>query len=230
LFHFIVNSKNYENAAGEFAPDLARAASEFRSSSDPHVEIYLAVPAFSVFYLSSNFPRLQILTQHLDDAKPGSTTGYLVPKIAKISGAKGSLINHSEHRLDFTVIEILVRTLRDLGMKSVVCAQDEAEVEMFAKLEPDFVAIEPPELIGSGKAVSKARPELITDSLQALKRGSAGKREATLLCGAGIVEPQDVSTAVRLGANGILVASGVIKANDWRATIQALGDAFTGER
>ncbi len=231
MFHFIVNSKNYENAAGEFATDLARAASEFKSRSKPSpVEIYLAVPAFSVSCLSRDFPNLPILTQHLDDAKPGSTTGYLVPKIAKISGARGSLINHSEHRLDSTAIEILVQTLRDLGMKSVVCAQDETEVEKFANLEPDFVAIEPPELIGSGNAVSKARPELITDSLQALKRGSAGKREPTLLCGAGIVEPQDVTTAVTLGAKGILVASGVIKAKDWKATIQALGDAFTGER
>jgi triosephosphate isomerase len=45
-----------------------------------------------------------------------------------------------------------------LGMTSIVCAQGPQEVVEISTLEPDFIAIEPPELIGSGRAVSKENP------------------------------------------------------------------------
>jgi triosephosphate isomerase len=227
LYHFIINSKNYENAAGEFAAKLASAASEFDRRSKSAVQTYLAVPAYSIYFLSNRFPSLQILAQHLDDVGPGSTTGFLVPKIAKLSGASGSILNHSEHRIEHSQIRRLIDKLRELEMMSIVCAQDESEVESFAALSPDFIAIEPPELIGSGNAVSKARPGLITDSLAALKRGAKQKGKPVLLCGAGIVEAEDVTMATKLGAEGILVASGVIKADNWGAKIESLGSAFS---
>jgi triosephosphate isomerase len=88
---------------------------------------------------------------------------------------------------------------------------------------PEFLAIEPPELIGSGRAVSKARPELITETAAALaKAGYSGR----LLCGAGIVSGDDVSAAIRLGTQGILVASSVVKAQDPHAKLRELGSAM----
>jgi triosephosphate isomerase len=229
LFHFIINSKNYENAAGVSALKLAAAVSEVETRRNKVVRFYLAVPAFSVSLLADKFPALQILTQHLDYSPPGSTTGFLVPKIAKLSGASGSLVNHSEHRISLSEIEHLVQTLRDLEMKSFVCAQDEKEVKTLAGLSPDFIAIEPPELIGSGNAVSKARPSLITDSLEALEEGSSGRQPPILLCGAGIVDAEDVKTAAKLGASGVLVASGVIRANDWKSKILSITSPFSDE-
>jgi triosephosphate isomerase (TIM) len=227
LFHFIINSKNYENAAGETLVSLASDASAVGLLKESIVRVYLAVPAFSVSELANRFSKIEILAQHLDNVPDGSTTGYLVPKIAKLSGARGSLLNHSEHRLANSEIQNLVGTLRNLELKSIVCAQDQIEVERFAALSPDFIAIEPPELIGSGNAVSKARPSLITDCVKAVERGSANSTKPTLLCGAGIVEPEDVTAAVRLGAEGILVASGVIKAKNWKIKIDSLARAFT---
>ena len=49
----------------------------------------------------------------------------------------------------------MVLKLKELKMVSIVCVKDIAEVKKYVKLNPDFIAIEPPELIGSGKAVSK---------------------------------------------------------------------------
>ena len=97
-------------------------------------------------------------------------------------------------------------------MISVLCVRDVLEAKKYSKFNPDYIAIEPPELIGSGKAVSKERPELITKAANAVKNA---KNSSKLLCGAGIVSGEDVSKAIELGSKGILVASGIIKAKNW---------------
>ena len=108
-------------------------------------------------------------------------------------------------------------------MTSIVCVKDVAEARKYAKLNPDYIAIEPPELIGSGKAVSKEKPELITKAAIAVK---SAKNKTKLLCGAGIVSGEDVSKAVELGSKGILVASGIIKAKNWDKIISEFAKAL----
>ncbi|MDO8627240.1 MAG: triose-phosphate isomerase, partial [Candidatus Diapherotrites archaeon] len=98
-----------------------------------------------------------------------------------------------------------------------------AEAKKYAKLNPDYIAIEPPELIGSGKAVSKEKPELITKSADAV---NSAKNKTKLLCGAGIVSGQDVAKALELGSKGILVASGIIKAKNWTKVIEEFSKAM----
>ncbi|MGI0090958.1 MAG: triose-phosphate isomerase, partial [Nitrososphaerales archaeon] len=193
-----------------------------------NTSIFLAIPAFELRYSSVKFPQIKFLAQHIDDAPVGSTTGFLVPEIAKASGARGSLVNHSEHRLDKETIENIVSRLRNLGMISVVCAKDDAEVATFAKFGPDFIAIEPPELIGSGIAVSKVRPEIISNSQGALERSKPTGSKTKLLCGAGIVDETDARHAIELGAEGILVASGVVKARIWNEKIEELLRGISG--
>ena len=125
---------------------------------------------------------------------------------------KGSLINHSEHRISSKEIEKLVSKLKELKMTSILCVKDVAEVKKYVKLNPDYIAIEPPELIGSGKAVSKEKPDLISKAAEAVKNA---KNNTKLLCGAGIVSGEDVSKAIELGSKGILVASGIVKSKNW---------------
>ena len=112
--------------------------------------------------------QLPILAQHIDDSKVGSTTGFVIPELLKKSKVKGSLINHSEHRISSKEIEKLVLKLKELKMISIVCVKDVAEVKKYVKLNPDFIAIEPPELIGSGKAVSNRKTRISLQKLQAL--------------------------------------------------------------
>ena len=132
------------------------------------------------------------------------------------------MINHSEHRIPPKDIKELIERLRQLNMVSVVCVQDVSEASLYAKENPDFIAIEPPELIGSGKAVSKERPELITNAVKAVHDA---RNNTKLLCGAGIVSGDDVRKAMELGASGILVASGIIKSKNWNDVVDEFAKA-----
>ena len=205
---FIINAKNYEEIAGDKIIKFVKTAEKI--SKKYKIKIAIAPPQHLIGLVAKS--SIPILAQHVDDSKIGSTTGFVIPELLKKSKISGSLINHSEHRISSKEIEKLVSRLKELKMISVLCVKDVAEARKYAKLNPDFIAIEPPELIGSGKAVSKERPELITKAADAVK---AAKNNTKLLCGAGIVSGEDVAKAIELGSKGILVASGIIKAKNW---------------
>jgi triosephosphate isomerase len=166
---------------------------------------------------------IPVFCQHVDDAEAGQSTGFFVPDLAKSFGASGSLLNHSEHRLDHKTIDSLIQRLSELNMTSVVCARTSSEAADLAKLSPSFIAIEPPDLIGSGRAVSKETPKTISDSVKLVSEYS---KSTKVICGAGIVDKSDVLSALNLGVKGILVASGIIKANCWYEKISELGSGF----
>lgn len=211
---FIINCKNYDEVSGEKIIKLVKTAK--KAAQKYGIKISVAPPQHLLSKVTSF--SIPIFAQHVDDAKVGSTTGYIVPELLKKSKVKGSLINHSEHRISRNEIERLVIRLRKLKMISVVCVKDVSEVLEYAKLNPDYIAIEPPELIGSGKAVSREKPELITSAATAVK--NAGN-QTKLLCGAGIVSGEDVKQSRILGSKGILVASGIIKAKNWQKIIES---------
>lgn len=219
----ILNFKNYLEIAGQKGIELARAVQEVSESYSGRIQFVVAPPqpALSLVKQNVNIP---IFAQHLDYADEGSTTGFFIPKMASSYGAQGSLLNHSEHRIDkLDTIQGLVNRLRSLQMISVVCARSASEVSTFARFEPDYIAIEPPELIGSGRAVSKENPSIVTDSIVAAARMSPNVK---VICGAGITDATDVSSALKLGATGILVASGIIKATSWMDKISELASGF----
>lgn len=227
--YFIINTKNYLQVSGRKLDKLVSFVekAQFKCRSP---KIFLAVPAFDLRYLHSKYHSIGFLAQHLDDAEIGSSTGALVPEVAKLSGAFGSIINHSERRIDPKLIPELVARVRDLGMISVVCAKNDKEVSRIASCDPDFIAVEPPELIGTGRAVSTVSPMIITKSKIALDRARVEKSKTKLLCGAGIVEGTDAERAIELGAEGILVASGVIMAENWMAKIEDLSGGLRKAR
>lgn len=213
----VINFKNYSDASGAKTIELAQAAQQVARKLN--VEIVLAPPQASIALVAKSVD-LPVVCQHVDNANEGSTTGFIVPEIAKMYGATGSLINHSEHRVDMQVIRNLVKRLCALSMTSIVCAHTPDEVAEIAAFSPDFIAIEPPELIGSGRAVSKENPAIITNSIKA-----AGGR-SKVICGAGITDKGDVVKAMELGSQGILVASGVVKAISWADKISELAQGM----
>ncbi len=217
---FIINFKNYEEISGAKALKLAKIAEKI--SKKYRIKIAVAPPHHLLSEVTKcNMP---VFAQHIDTANVGSTTGFMVPEIVKKSLVSGSLINHSEHRISTKQIRELVLRLKKLGMISVICVKDVSEARKYAKLNPNYIAIEPPELIGTGKAVSKEKPEVITRSVSAVKQA---KNSTKLLCGAGIVSGEDVVKAMQLGARGILVASGIVKAKNWTYTIEEFARAIS---
>ena len=209
---FIINCKNYDEIAGEKIIKIAKTAEKV--SRKYKVPIAIA-PPHHLIPLITKF-KITVLAQHVDNKKVGSTTGFMVPEIVKKSKISGSIINHSEHRISEKEITSLIKRLQKLKLKTVLCVKNVNEVRKYVKLNPTFIAIEPPELIGTGRAISTERPALITNAVQAVKNA---KNSTKLLCGAGIVSGQDVAKAKDLGSNGILVASGIIKAKNWEKII-----------
>lgn len=209
---FIINCKNYDEVAGEKIIKLAKLSE--RISKKYKIPIAIA-PPHHLIPLITKF-RIAILTQHLDDKKVGSTTGFMVPEIVKKSKIDGSIINHSEHRITEKEIKNLVKRLKKLKLKTVLCVKNVSEAKRYAKLNPTYIAIEPPELIGTGRAISTERPQLITNAVDAVR---SAKNSTKLLCGAGIVSGHDVTRAKELGSKGILVASGIVKAKNWEKII-----------
>lgn len=204
-----MNCKNYEEIAGDKIVRFVKMADKV--SKKYNVKLMIAPPQHLVS-LASKYSGVPILAQHIDNAGVGSTTGYIVPELLKKSRVRGALINHSEHRIPSKDISRLVEKLRELKMVSVLCVKDLTELKKYIQLEPDFVAIEPPELIGSGKAISRENPDIIINAVKIVKKSD---NKTKLLCGAGIISGEDVRKALELGSNGILVASGIVKSKNW---------------
>ncbi|MCK5472115.1 triose-phosphate isomerase [Candidatus Gracilibacteria bacterium] len=200
----IVNFKTYESAIGENAVALAKIHEVV--AKETGAEIAVAVNALDLEKVATAV-KIPVFAQHVDAAGFGSFTGSIPPALVKKMGAAGTLLNHSEKRLDEKLAEC-VTAAKAAGLKVVVCAEDDTEAEKIAaELQPDFVAVEPPELIGGEVSVTNANPEIVENSVK--KVGAT-----PLLVGAGVKNSEDVKIALKLGAKGVLLASGVTKAEN----------------
>ena len=216
----LVNFKNYPEVFGEGSLRLAAAVMEATEARDVDAIVAPPIPMIS---LVASKVEVQVYSQSVGPGTGDKTTGEILPEAVQASGASGTILNHSESRQSAPVIQKLVPRLLQLGLGTCLCSKDVDEAVSFAGLGTRYLAIEPPELIGTGIAVSKARPELIQESVSALRKaGYHGK----ILCGAGIVSGEDVARAVELGADGILVASSVVKAKDWGAKLRELASSL----
>lgn len=215
----VVNCKNYHGMAS--APLELLADTAVKLAVKHNIRIAIAPPLHMTGLLARH--PVEVLAQHVDTASVGGTTGFVVPELLLEAGVDGAIINHSEHRVDTEMIRSAITRLRECGLTSVVCAQDAPESAAYAKMDPDFVAVEPPDLIGTGNSVSTYRPSLISDTAKSVKQAHTRTR---LLCGAGIVTPDDVLRSIDLGSEGILVASGVVKATDPEKALSDLAKAM----
>lgn len=204
----VVNFKTYTEATGRRAVDLSKKAEKV--SNETNVFIGVA-PQFADIVSVANAVKIPVFAQHVDPIKPGSFTGHVLAESVKEAGAVGTLINHSERQLRLSDISEIINRTHDLGLISLVCANTPNISAAVAALKPDIIAIEPPELIGTGIPVSKTKPEVVTGTVKLVREIN---RKVTILCGAGISHGDDVATALRLGTEGVLVASGIVKAKD----------------
>lgn len=211
----LINLKTYQEGSGQRAHSIAGAAQQVAEESGVSIGI---APGFINIHPMSVHYDLPVYAQHTDGAAPGAHTGHITAEAIKQAGATGSLVNHSERRLTLADIDSAVTALREAGLVSVVCSNNVATSAAAAALKPDFVAIEPPELIGGDVSVSKANPEVITRSVQAVTEVNPAVK---VLTGAGIQSGECVKIALDLGTEGVLLASSVVKA---KAPITVLRD------
>ena len=215
----IVNFKTYIEATGKKAVELAKKAEKASRETGTCIGVAPQTADLSGVASAVNIP---VLAQHVDPFEPGSFTGHLQIDSLKEAGAVGTLINHSERQLKLSDIDRIIQITKERKMISVVCANNPRVGAAAAALRPDIVAVEPPELIGTGVSVSKAKPEVVTGTVKLVRQVNG---TVMILCGAGVSRGEDVAAALRLGTQGVLVASGIVKAKDPYTVLREFAEA-----
>jgi triosephosphate isomerase len=205
----ILNFKTYLESAGENSVLCAKSAYEFAKEYKNHIVI-ICPQIFDLEYLIKQFPQtdnFQIWSQHIDYQHGNTETGFITLDSLESIGIKGSIINHAEHKIE----SIDQYTDISQNFHLCLCVSDIFELNMtFAKnptFKPTYIAYEPPSLIGGNISVSSTNPHDIESIVEKF-------HGQNILVGAGVKKNEDVKTALKLGAKGILIASGYIYAQD----------------
>lgn len=203
----VLNLKTYRESMGKSGVELCRIAE--RVSRKTGVKI-IVCPATPDLQKAVESVSISVFAQHVDAVEPGANTGRVLCEAVKEIGCRGTLINHSERKITLNEIDFLIKKCMSLGLESLVCTASARESAAVAALEPSYIAVEPPELIGSGISVSTAKPEVVTDTIKAVKKIA----DVPVLCGAGVSNATDVKKALELGSDGVLLASAYVKAKE----------------
>ena len=212
----VLNVKTYTEATDKTALNIAMLMEKIGRETGASMAI--AVQAADIS-LCTKIVRIPVFAQHIDPIRPGSSTGWTLPEAVKASGAVGTLINHSEHRLILADLDVCISRAKELGLEQIVCSNNISTSKAIATFSPSFVAVEPPELIGGDISVTSADPGIVSGTVALVKNIDS---RVKILCGAGVKNGKDVKKAIELGADGVLLASGVVKAADKEKVIRDL--------
>ncbi len=215
----IVNFKTYAEATGRKAVELAKQAEKVSRETETQIVV---APQHADLASVAKAVSIPIFAQHIDPIRPGSSTGHVLVDSVKEAGATGTLINHSERQLTLSDIDTVIRLAREKDLVSCVCTSNPQVSTCAAYLEPDIISFEPPELIGTGIAVSKAQPEVVTKTIQLVRKVNS---RMVILCGAGISTGEDVSVALKLKTQGVLAASAIVKAKNQYAILREFAES-----
>ncbi|EMR73791.1 triosephosphate isomerase [Thermoplasmatales archaeon SCGC AB-539-N05] len=216
----VLNVKTYAEATGNTALDIAIMMDKISQETGASMAICVQATDITKCAEKINIP---VFAEHIDPIKPGSHTGWALPEAMKTAGAVGTLINHSEHRLILADIDACITRAKELGLDHIVCTNNVATSKAAATLAPNFVAVEPPELIGGDISVTTADPGIVSESVKAV---SDVDKNVKILCGAGVKNGKDVAISIELGAEGVLLASGIVKAKDKESVIRDLASGL----
>ena len=217
-----VNYKTYRQGSGLDAVALTKTLEE--TSKEEEIKIIPVVQALDAEIVIDS-TGLDVWVQHIDPISYGAHTGWTLPEEVLRIGAKGVFLNHSEHKFDdFDNLKKAMERCREVGLNTLIFAEDVDELKKVVGLKPDFVSYEPPELVGSEEtSVSEAKPEVIGEAATVAKENSL-----PLIVGAGVKTRKDVSVALDMGAIGIAVASSIVKSDKPKDAVLELIAGFKG--
>jgi triosephosphate isomerase len=216
----VLNVKTYSEATGNKALEIATLMDKISKETGASMAIAVQATDITICAKKVNIP---VWAEHMDPIKPGSNTGWTLPEAVKTAGAVGTLINHSEHRLKLADIDVCITRSKELNLDHIVCSNNVSTSKALAAFSPDFIAVEPPELIGGDISVTSADPDIVSNSVKAVKSIS---KNVKVLCGAGVKNGKDVAKAIELGSDGVLLASGIVKAKDKESVIRDLASGL----
>ncbi len=216
----IINYKAYKESFAR-GVDIAKYAAEL--SAKTNVDVIVA-PPFTILKEIKQFSKT--IAQGVDEVEPGAFTGHITWFELKEAGVSGTLINHSENRytsakgrpLDYAKLKEAVDKCTAAGLETYVCVQNIEEAREVVKIRPTAIAYEPPELIGGDISVSNSKPDIVKEFCDIVREGSS----SLPLIGAGIKGKEDAIKSVELGSVGLLVASGIIKVDNYKQVMDEL--------
>ena len=217
-----VNFKSTYKGTGESAQTLAKIMQN--AQKETGVEIIAAVHDLDASRVREIY-KGDVWLQHADIPSEYGGTGKTCCETISELGyhIDGVFLNHSEHR--YAQFEQIVNTVNDakkFGIKTLVFAALEFEVERACQMNPNYVAYEPPELVGSTTtSVADAHPESIKKAAEICK-----KYNTPLIVGAGVHSKKDVVTSLELGAAGIAVSTDIVKAENPAKELKELIGGF----
>jgi triosephosphate isomerase len=161
---------------------------------------------------------LLVFAQHVDPLCMGRGNGSVLPEAIKEAGAVGTMLNHSEKPLSMDVLSESVARAYEIGLASMVCARDQNEVETVARMHPNIIIVETPELIGAGSTAPENRPSIsgINQLVWAIDPA------IRILHAAGISTGKDVYEIIAAGSQGSGSSSGVFQAEDPPAMLEEM--------
>lgn len=193
---------------GEGALRLAKKADELSCTYD--VRIIFTPQCVDIPLIARETKNLLIFAQHMDSIKPGRGVGSVLPEAIKAAGAVGVLLNHVEKRITKSEIQSAIQRADEVGLVSMICADTADDAVEIAKMNPNIVLVESPNLIGLGSRNNEDQVEISRINQLVWKINP----EILVLHGAGITNGQDVYNIVKCGAQGSGSTSGVILAED----------------
>ena len=174
----VLNVKTYSEATGRKAVDIGILMDKI--SKETGASMGISVQATDIVKCVEKLD-IPVFAEHIDPIKPGSHTGWTLPEAVKQAGAVGTLINHSEHRLILADIDVCINRAKELSLDHIVCSNNVATSKAIAVFSPNFIAIEPPELIGGDISVTTADPDIVSNSIKAVKEINTGKSQIEVL-------------------------------------------------
>lgn len=212
----IVNFKAYREVEGDRAIRLSRLIQKV--STENGVPMAVCPPHLSLGVVSRML-EIPVYAQSVDPLPPGPGTGYVTPSMLHSTDVRGTLVNHSEHRIPREDVSTVVQMCGEVGLDVCVCAETTEEAVAMAEFHPAMIAVEPPGLIGGDVSVTSADPGIVSGTVDSV---IAVDPDIAVYCGAGVKTGDDVRTAMDLGAHGVLLASGVVKSKDPEAVLRDL--------
>jgi triosephosphate isomerase len=196
--------------------DLARRADALSRAHD--VQIIVTPQAVDVAVVAAAVESVLVFAQHMDSLRPGRGVGAVLPEAVRAAGARGVLLNHVERRLSLSELARTIHRADEVGLATMVCADDLAEAVSVAELAPNVIIVEAPVLIAGGKRDAADR-EAIASTNAAIWRVNPAIR---VLHGAGISNAQDVFDVMAAGAQATGSSSAIFTSPDPGAVLEAM--------
>lgn len=194
---------------GEEFVELAKFADQLSKKYDVRI---VATPQYvDIPIVAKETENIFVFAQHMDSLRPGRGLGSVLPEALKAAGADGTFLNHAEKRISIDELEKTIPRAKEVGLMTIVCADNMNEALFVAKLAPTLIVVESPDMIASGKKRDESEYDQI---IEIEEKVHAINPEILLFHGAGISNAQDVYDVIASGAIGTGSSSALFLAED----------------